>query len=155
MSLLKLKQLDQSGATDGQVAVWNNATGLWEPSTAVGKASFSLILTRRNNGVSAGTYLRSSDAMPLSTSPFVMPFAGTLTTLTASSSDTSKGAWGVEVLKNDVSAIILSGALNVLKIYNLAAGVSFVQGDEIKVRLDPTPNNDVGNPIALLIFMES
>ena len=32
MSLLRLKQLAQDGATDGQHMTWNNAAGKWEPS---------------------------------------------------------------------------------------------------------------------------
>jgi hypothetical protein len=35
-SRVRLAQLDQSGATDGQVPVWDNAAGMWVPDTATG-----------------------------------------------------------------------------------------------------------------------
>jgi hypothetical protein len=37
----KLKQLDQSGATDGQVAKWNNSNSKWEPANESGGGSHS------------------------------------------------------------------------------------------------------------------
>jgi len=33
MSLVRLKQFAQDGATDGQCMVWNNSSGLWVPAT--------------------------------------------------------------------------------------------------------------------------
>jgi len=36
MAKIRLKQLDQDGATNGQVVAWNNTNGVWEPTTGGG-----------------------------------------------------------------------------------------------------------------------
>ncbi len=109
------------------------------------------LLSRDAPNVSAGTFFRYEDGQSTSSSPIVAPFASTLVSVTAATIDASAGAWGVEVLKNDVQAVLLTGAISVLKIFNTATNVAFAQGDEIKVRTDPA-GNTVSRPNCILVF---
>jgi hypothetical protein len=51
----RLKQLAQDGATDGQVAAWNNANGVWEPQSASSQKVIHAGLTAATQ-VAGGTY---------------------------------------------------------------------------------------------------
>lgn len=43
MTQPRLAQLHQSGATDGQVPVWDDTAGIWVPATPTGGASTALV----------------------------------------------------------------------------------------------------------------
>ena len=65
MSRVRLKQLAQDGATDGEVAKWNNTAGVWEAGTASGGIATGLASARPTADGTQGFYY-ATDTQALS-----------------------------------------------------------------------------------------
>ena len=66
MSRVRLKQLAQDGATDGEVAKWNNSAGVWEPGTAASGGISTGTAAARPASPADGTFYYATDTQALS-----------------------------------------------------------------------------------------